>query len=386
MDFALTEDQRLMADAVRELSGRYGLDYWREKDQRHEFVTEYWEAVGTGGWLGITIPEEYGGGGCGALEAALVVEEAARAGGGATVAQFFMFAYLQAATIARHGTTEQKARWLPDLATGDLDCAIALTEPDAGSNSLAITTTAVRDDGTYVLNGQKIWISGLERADRVLVAARTAKSADPDDRSRGMTLLLVDTSSAGIETQRIDKLGTNCMTSSTVFLSDVEVPAEDRIGDEGAGWKVLVDTLNVERIVTTAGAVGAGELALGLATAYARDRIVFGRPIGANQGIAFPLARAKAELQAARVLNHKAAWLFDRGEPSAADGNIAKLIATDAAFAACDAALQTHGGYGYAVEYHVERLWRDARLFKIAPVTQEMVLNYVAQHVLGLPR
>lgn len=386
MDFALTPEQELIRDSVGRLSAAFGLEYWSKKDQEHAFIDEYWDALADAGWLGITIPEDHGGGGLGLVEAAIVIEEAALSGAGATVAQFFMFAYLQAATVARHGTDEQKERFLPGLATGGLLCAIALTEPDAGSNSLEISTKGSRRGDVYVLNGQKVWISGLERADRILVAARTSGVDEVAKRSQGMSLFLVDSNSKGIESQLLPKLGTNAMSSRALFLNDVEVPAVDRIGPEGAGWQVLVDTLNVERIVTTAGALGAGELAIELATAYARERVVFGRPIGANQGIQYPLAHAKAELAAARVLNFKAAWQFDSGEESAAAGNMAKLIATEAAFAACDAAMQTHGGYGYSTEYHVGRLWRDSRLFRIAPVTQEMVLNYIAQHVLGLPR
>lgn len=386
MDFGLTSDQELMLATLRDVCKPYGLEYWREKDRAHEFITEFWDALGAGGWLGISIPEEYGGSGQGAVDVALVVEEAARSGGGATVAQFFMFAVLQGATLARHGTEEQKRRFLPDIATGKLDCAIALTEPDAGSNSFAITTTAKRDGDHYVLNGQKVWISGLERAGRMLVVARTSPAGDGARPSSGLSLFLVDTASAGIERTLIEKLGTNCMSSSAVFLTDVIVPLADRIGEEGTGWKILVDTLNVERIVTTAGAVGAGKLALDLASRYANERVVFGKPIAVNQGVTFPLASARATLECATALNHKAAWLFDQGRSSAAEGNMAKMVATDAAFQACDAAMQTHGGYGYAREYHIERLWRDARLFRIAPVTQEMALNFVAQHVLGMSR
>jgi len=386
MDFELTSDQVLMLRTLREVCEPYGLDYWREKDREHEFVTEFWDELGAGGWLGISIAEEYGGGGLGALDVALVVEEAARAGGGATVAQFFMFAVLEGATLSRHGTREQKQRFLPDIASGKLDCAIAVTEPDAGSNSFAITTTARREGDSYVLNGQKVWISGLERAGRMLVVARTSEVPEGGRPSSGMTLFLVDTRSPGIERSLIEKLGTNCMTSSSVYLTDVIVPAEDRIGDEGAGWRILVDTLNIERIITTSGAVGAGKLALDLAARYANQRVVFGRPISTNQGVQFPLASARATLECAATLNYKAAWLFDQGLSSAAEGNMAKMVATDAAFAACDAAMQVHGGYGYAREYHIERLWRDARLFRIAPVTQEMALSFVAQHVLGMSR
>jgi len=386
MDFQLSADQDFMIRTLRDVCKPYGLEYWREKDRNHEFPTEFWDALGQGGWLGVTISEEYGGGGLGALDLALIIEEAAYAGGGSTVSQFFMFAMLQAATLSRHGTDEQKQRFLPEIAAGRLDCAIALTEPDAGSNSFAITTTAKLNGDHYVLNGQKVWISGLERAGRVLVVARTSAVVEGGRPSDGMSLFLVDTATPGIECTLIEKLGTQCMTSSSVFLTDVKVPVEDLIGAEGAGWKILVDTLNIERIVTTAGSLGAGKLALDIATRYANERVVFGRPIASNQGVQYPLAWPRATLESATILNYKAAWLFDQGLSSAAEGNMAKMIATDAAFAACDAAMQTHGGYGYAREYHIERLWRDARLFKIAPVTQEMALNYVAQHVLGLNR
>ena len=386
MDFQLNQDQHLMLESLRDICRPFGLEYWAKKDRDHEFVTEFWDALGAGGWLGVSIPEEYGGGGAGAVDIALIVEEAARCGGGPTVAQFFMFAMLQAATLTRHGTEEQKRRFLPLIAAGRLDCAIALTEPDAGSNSFAITTSAKQDGENYLLNGQKIWISGLERAGRMLVVARTSSPTEGDRPSAGLSLFLVDAAAKGIERTLIEKTGTNCMTSSTVFFTDVVVPAADRIGAEGAGWKILVDTLNIERIITTAGAVGGGRLALELAARYANERVVFGKSISSNQGVQYPLAAARATLECARVLNHKAAWLFDQGLSSAADGNMAKMVATDAAFQACDAAMQTHGGYGYAREYHIERLWRDARLFRIAPVTQEMALNFIAQHVLGMNR
>ena len=220
----------------------------------------------------------------------------------------------------------------------------------------------------------------------MLVVARTTAADEAPKKTFGLSLFLVDTEARGIARSPIEKVGTHCMGSYTVYLDDVAVAVDDRIGAENQGWGILVDTLNVERIITTAGSIAAGELAIRLAVEYARERVVFDRPIGANQGIQFPLAKDKAELEAARQLNYKAAWLFDQGEPCAAEGNMAKLIATDAAFSACDHAMQTLGGYGYTTDYHIERLWRDVRLFKIAPVSQEMVLSFVAQHVLGLPR
>lgn len=387
MEFALTEPQQLIQQGVRELVRDFDLEYWREKDRRHEFPAELWEALGRGGWLGVAIPETYGGAGQGVLELALVVEEACRAGGGATLSQLFMATpVFGGETVKRHGTEAQRREYLSGIAAGTCDFSMALTEPNAGSNTLAIETRAVRDGDTYVITGQKVFITALDRAHRVLVVARTTPGVEAPRRSFGLSLFLVPTDADGLSYQPIEKVGTHCIESYAVFLDDVRVSVADRVGEEGLGWNYLLDTLNAERIVTAAGCVATADIALTLASRYAGERMVFGRPIGANQGIQFPLAETKILVESARLMNYKAAWRYDRGENPGAEANMAKYLAAEAAFGACDRAMQTLGGYGYAAEYHVERLWRDVRLFRLAPVSQEMILNYVGQRLLGLPR
>jgi acyl-CoA dehydrogenase len=380
-----TGERAAIVEAAAELGRRFGLEYWYEADQAHRFPEEFWHAIAAEGWVGTMLPEEHGGAGLGLEAAALVIEAVAAAGGGSTVGQVFMGAMLPAASILRSGSEAQRERWLPALADGSAFFGIALTEPDAGSDALSTATRAERVDGGYRIVGQKIYITATERATHFQVLARTTPAAEAG-RGGGLSLFVVEAGAEGITSAPMAKLGTHCLSTAMMFLDDVFVPEDAVVGELDNGWKVLVDSLNVERIITTAAAVGAGELALSLAVEYARERVVFGRPIGANQAISFPLAKAKAELAAARVLNLQAAALFDQELPCAAEGNMAKLIGTDACFDACDHAMQTFGGAGYMDEQHVERLWRDARLWKIAPVSQEMVLSFVAHNVMRLPR
>lgn len=387
MEFHFSEEQVLIRSSVSQLASRFGLEYWREKDRQNAFPAELWSELARAGWLGTVIPEQYGGAGLGTLEMALVVEEVAAAGAGSTVAQLFMMTpVFGALTILRHGSEEQRAFYLPRLATGEIDFSMALTEPDAGSDTLATKTFARRRGDDYVIYGQKVWISGVERAGGMLLIARTTPLEDSPKRSFGLSLFLVDPHTPGITYQPLEKVGTHCVSSSMVFLDELVVPSSSIVGEEGQGWKYLVDTLNSERIVTTAGCIATADLALKIAIEYAKNRVVFGQPIGKQQGIQFPLARLKAEIELARLMNYKAAWLFDHNLACATEANMAKLVAAEVAFNACDQAMQTLGGYGFSTEYHIERLWRDVRLFRLAPVSQEMILNYVAQHVLGLPR
>jgi acyl-CoA dehydrogenase len=293
-------------------------------------------------------------------------------------------------TVTRHGTEEQRRELLPGIAAGEIETCFAITEPDAGSNAINITTHARRDGDHYVVSGQKIWISGVERADFMVLVTRTIPAAEARPRTNGFTVLLVDVKEAvaeGTLTYRpIPKLGTNTVASSMVFLDEVRVPATRVLGEPDQGFAVLWDILNPERILAAAGGVGSGELVLDIACAYARERAPFGRPIGANQGIAFPLAKIKAQLELARLMTYKAAWLWDAGKPCGSEANIAKLTAADAAWQAADRAFQTHGGMAYSLEYPVARMFRDARIAKNIPVAEEMVLAHIAQHELGLPR
>ncbi|ALS23074.1 MULTISPECIES: acyl-CoA dehydrogenase family protein [Paenibacillus] len=388
MNFEITDEQKMMRDGVRQIAEDFGLDYWREKDDKHEFVHELWSELGKNGYIGVAVPEKFGGVGLGMMEMTMVIEELAKGGAGSTVAQLFMLTpVFGGVTIDLHGSEAQKEQYLTKMSAGQLNFCMALTEPNAGSNSLEITTTARKEEDHYVINGQKIWISGTDVADKMLIVARTTKRSEVQKKTDGISLFLVDTRDPAITLQPIEKVGTHCVRSDTVFIENLRVHKDNLIGEEGKGWSYLLDTLNAERIVTTAGLIGTGQLALQLAVNYAKERVVFNdTPIGAYQGIQFPLAKIRAELELAQLMNYKAAWLYDQKKPNGTEANMAKLIAAEAAFHACDQAMQVMGGYGYAKEYHIERLWRDVRLFKIAPVSEEMILNYISQHDLGLPR
>lgn len=387
MDFELSADQRQLQAAVRDLVSRYDLAYWAAKDRSHSFPAELWKALGDAGWIGVAVPEAYGGAGLGMLEMALVVEEACRAGGGATVAQLFMLTpVFGGISIEKHGSEDQKRSFLPAIARGELDFCMALTEPDAGSNALATRTTAVEEGDCWRIDGQKIWISAVDEADWMLIVARTTPADRAPRRSFGLSLFLAPAHDPAIRADPIEKVGTNCVKSFTVFIDGLRLPKDALLGERDEGWRQILATLNTERIVTAAGCVAAGDLSLEIATRYASERSVFGRKIGANQAVAFPLARAKVDLEMARLMNYKAAWLYDHGLECGAEANMAKLVAAEAGFRAADRAIQVLGGMGYARESHVERLWRDLRLFGFAPVSEEMILAYVAQSVLGLPR
>jgi len=388
MNFEITQDQLMLKEGVRKIGKDFGLDYWREKDDKHEFVDELWSELGKNGYIGVAISEEYGGAGLGLIEMAMVIEELAKSGAGSTVGQLFMLTpVFGGVTIELHGSETQKREYLPKIASGEMNFCMALTEPNAGSNSLEITTFARKDGDHYIISGQKIWISGVDVADKMLLVARTTKKEDVQRKTEGISLFLVDAKDPAITTQAIEKVGTHCVQSDTVFIENLKVHKDCLIGEEGKGWSYLVDTLNAERIVTTAGLVGTGKLATKLAVDYSKERVVFNNtPIGAYQGLQFPLAELSAEIDVAQLMNYKAAWLYDQSLPNAAEANTAKLIAGKAAFGLCDRAMQIMGGYGYAKEYHIERIWRDVRLFKIAPVSEEMILNFIAQHNLGMPR
>jgi len=387
VDFLLDDRQEMVRHGVRDLARKFDLDYWREQDARHRFPQEFWHALAEGGWLGIVIPPEYGGSGLGVLELTVAIEEVAASGAGAASGFLFILnSVFGAVTIVKHGSEEQKRRYLPGLANGTLEFCMALTEPGAGTNTPRLTTTARRDGGDWIINGQKVFVSGADRAGGMLLIARTAAPEGTGGRTRGLSLFLLDPRSSGIEIRPIDKLGVHVSSTNFAYFDNVRVPASGLVGEEGRGWRMLLDTLNPERIATTATCVGTGELVLRLAVDYARERNVFGAPIGTHQGLAFPMAKYKAQLELARLMNYKAAWAFDRGLPCGAETNMAKYVAAEAAFRAADQAMQVHGGYGYTTEYHVERYWRDVRLFRTAPVSQEMTLNYIAEHVLGLPK
>jgi acyl-CoA dehydrogenase len=388
MDFQLTDEQRMIAESARKLGEHFGLAYWREKDEQKAFPKELWKAIGEAGFCGVALPEEVGGSGRGMLESALVIENLAAAGGGSTLAQLFMITPIfGGVSISKFGTPRMKAEVLPGIVTGEIVCSMALTEPDAGTNTLETKTFAERDGDCWRLSGTKIWITGVEEAAKMLVIARTTRPEPGMPRTHGISMFMIDVQREGLTHQPIPKLGTNTLSSSSVFFDRVRIEPHELIGTLDKGWRELLDVLNTERVVTTAGLVGTSELALRLAVDYAKERRVFGStPIGAYQGLQFPLAQCHAENEAARLLNYKAAANFDAGLPYGSEANAAKLLAAQCASKATEHAMQTMGGMGFAKEMHVERLWRDCRLFRFAPISEEMILNFIAQHDLGLPR
>jgi acyl-CoA dehydrogenase len=391
MDFTLPESALAVRRGIGDICSRYDLDYWQRCESDKRWPEEVWAELGKGGWLGLAVPEKFGGGGQGLLELAVATETIAASGAaGGSAFTYVLTPGFGALTLARHGTPEQQAELLPRLATGEMETCFALTEPDAGSNSLAITTSARRDGGDYVINGQKIWITGVQRATWMLLVTRTIPAAEAKPRTSGLTVFLVNVPEAvaagRLSYRPIPKMGANTTPSNMVFIDDLRVPASRVVGQVDQGAAVLWDILNPERILLAASALGGAEVALRVGVAYAKEREVFGRPIGANQAIAFPLAQVKAKIELARLMIYKAAWSFDERLPCGTEANIAKLTASQAAWEAADAAFQTHGGMAYSLEYPVARLLTDARIGKVAPVTEELLLNFLATQVLGLPR
>ncbi len=386
MDFQLTEGQQAIRVQARALAARFDDAYWRGCDKEHRFPWDFYNAFAEAGWLGIAIPEEYGGSGLGITEASILLEEVAASGAamnGATALHLTIFGLNP---VVRHGTEELKRRVLPEAAAGRLHVAFGVTEPNAGSDTPSISTFARRDGDNFIVRGQKVWTSKAKESSKVLLLARTTTLADSARRTDGMTLMLANLDPEHVTIREIDKLGRHAVDSNEVFYDDLPVDARDIVGEVGRGFYHLLDGLNPERILIAAEALGTGKVALRKATAYAKERVVFGRPIGQNQAIQFPLADSYAKLAAAELMIRKASWLYDNGQPCGAEANMAKYLASEWGFEAADRALQVHGGFGYAREFDVERYWREVRVMKIAPITQEMVLNFLGQHELGLPR
>ena len=385
MDFDYDADQAALLEFGKELAGRFEDSYWQEIDYEYRFPAEFWQALTEHGLLGLSVPEEYGGGGKGLLELAIAVEGVAEGGagmeGGSVIVGGPVFG---ACLLIRHGSPEQKERYLPGIANGDL-WAGAFTEPESGSNISAISTKAERRDDSYVLNGQKVYISLVGNASHIVVMARTSPY-DEAHRTRGISLLLGHLPDPAVTAQPFKKLGNHFMDTNRVYFTDYAVPTENIVGEEGGAWRALYDVLNPERIVFAAAAVGTGSLALRRAVEYASERNVWGQPIGAYQGVQFPLAQARIALSAARLKTYEAAWLYDQGRDCGIAAASAKYSSAHAALAAADAAIQTFGGAGYVSDSGIERHWRNLRLYRLSPVTDEMTLNYIAQHDLGLPR
>jgi len=386
VDFALTDDQEAIRRSVRELAGQFDDDYWAGLDERHEFPWAFYTAFAEAGWLGIAIPEQYGGSGLGVQEAALLVEEIAASGAGMNGCSALHLTIFGLNTLVKHGSEELRRAVLPKAADGSLHVCFGVTEPDAGTDTTRISTLARREGDDYVITGRKVWITKAGQSQLMVLIARTTPREQVAKPTDGLSLFLIEHQGPNVHLKAIRKLGRNAVASYEVAFDGHRVPAATLIGEEGQGFRYLLDGLNPERILLAAEALGMGRAALRHAARYAKERIVFDRPIGQNQGVAFPLADSVARLDAAELMIRNAAWRYDRGLPCGREANVAKYLAADAGFAAADRAMQTLGGMGYATEYHVERYFREARILRLAPVSQEMVLNYVAQHVLDLPR
>jgi acyl-CoA dehydrogenase len=386
MDFELTEAQQEIVQQIRAMGQKFPDEYWRDRDARAEFPHEFYAEVARGGWLGVAIPEQYGGSGLGITEAALVMREVAGSGGAMAAASAIHLSIFGVSPLVFHGSEEQKRRFLPEVVSGKLHVAFAVTEPDAGNDITHIKTAARRDGDDYVINGRKVFTTKAREAQRMLLLTRTTPFEQVQKKTDGMSLFFAELEPAAVEVRELHKLGRAAVDTNMLFIDNLRVSVSDLVGGEGRGFHCLLDGLNPERILVAAEAIGIGRAAVARAVRYAKERVVFGRPIGQNQAIAHPLADVYAKLEAAEMLMLKAAWLFDHRKPCGPEANMAKLRAADAGFEACDRAVQTLGGYGYIREYDVERYFRECRLLKIAPVSQEMVLNSISEHVLGLPR
>ncbi len=382
----LTPDQTVLRGAVRELCESFDQAYWRELDAARAYPDAFIKALTDAGYLAALIPEEYGGAGLGIAEASVILEEVNRAGGNAAACHAQMYIM---GTVLRHGSEEQKRRFLPPIARGELRLqAFAVTEPTAGSDTTKIATTAVRRGDRYVVNGQKVWTSRVQHSDLMLLLARTAPpSDDPQAKTAGLSTFLVDLRDAPTGTIDVRPIRT-MMNHETneVFFHDLEVPAENLVGEEGRGFRYILDGMNAERILIAAECVGDGRFFIERAVKYAGERVVFGRPIGQNQGVQFPIARAHMALDAADLMRRQAAALFDAGRPHGPEANMAKYLASEASWQAANASMDTHGGFGFAEEYDIERKFRETRLYMTAPINNNLILSYVGQHVLGMPR
>ncbi|AKG91367.1 Acyl-CoA dehydrogenase [Geoglobus ahangari] len=390
VDFKLTEEQRMIADAAKDIAKDFPPEYWREKDEKGEFAEEFWKAISKAGFLGIVIPEEYGGAGMGVTELLIAMEELAANGCGMGGVWYLVLTEVFGAlSIVRHGTEEQKEKYLPKIAKGELEFAMALTEPDAGTNTLNIRTRAVKDGDEWVINGNKIFISGADRAKGMLIIARTTPKEEAPKKTYGISLFLADLPNPAVKVNPIPKHGINYSKTCEVSFNNLRLPEDALMPPQDEGWYMILDTLNPERMSFAAAAIGISRLAISKAVEYSKQRKVFSDPIGSYQGLQFPIAEAYATLECAKLMNLKAAWLFDNNASYKEIGeaaNMAKVVAVEAGIKAVYWAMQTFGGYGYTREYDVERWWREINLIRLAPVTQQMALNYIGEHVLGMPK
>ena len=383
MNFELTDEQQSIQAAIQKICQQFDDAYWLARDTDGTFPEDFVKAITEGGWLGIAMPEAYGGAGLGVTETAIMAHAIARSGAGMSGASAVHLNLFGPNPIVVFGTEEQKARLLPPLIKGQDRACFGVTEPDAGLNTTRLATRAVRDGDHYRINGRKLWTTTAQTANKILIIARTQDLADCKKPTDGLTLFFTDLNRDRIEVRLIDKMGRKAIDSNALFIDDLIVPVADRIGEEGDGWKCLLHGLNPERILIAAEAVGLGQAALEKASQYAKERVVFDRTIGKNQGIQHPLAENWMELEAAQLMVFKAATLYDAGKPCGAEANAAKYLAAKAAFTACERAVLTHGGMGYAKEYHVERYLREIMIPVIAPISQELIKSFIAEQVLG---
>jgi len=381
-----TQERLLIADTVRKIASQFPDQYWMEHDEEKRYPKDFFDAFVEAGLLGITIPEEYGGMGLGISEAGIALREIAQSGAAMNGCSTVHFPLFVSGVIVKYASEQLKREVLPKIVSGEIDLCFAVTEADAGTNTTRIKTFAKREGDKFIINGRKLWISKAQVANTMVLLARTKRYEDVAKPTDGMTLILLDLNSPGITITPINKMGRNAVDSNEVFFDDVMVAADRIIGEQGQGFRHILDSLNPERVLLSYEAIGIGRVALQKAVNYANERIVFDRPIGKNQGIQFPLAEAHMRLNAAELMADKAASLCDQGVKCGEEANTAKYLAGEAAFFAADRAMQTLGGMGYAKEYHVERYFREARLFRLAPISEEMILNYISEHVLKLPR
>jgi len=386
MDFSFSPDQLAIREAIAKLCARFDAQYWLERDRHGGFPEDFYRAVAESGWLGIAMPQTYGGAGLGMTEAALMMQAVAESGAGFSGASALHMNIFGLNPVVVFGTDEQKNRWLPALIRGEEKACFAVTEPNAGLNTAKLATSARREGGRYILRGQKIWISTAQVAHKMLILARTAAAQAGGKATAGLSLFYTDLDRRYIEVREIEKMGRSAVDSNMLFIEELPVPARDRIGEDGKGFDCILHGLNPERILIAAEAIGLGRAALARAVAYANQRVVFDRPIGQNQAIQHPLARCWMELEAANLMVFKAAALYDQGEPCGAESNAAKYLAAEACFRSCEQALLTHGGMGYAKEYHIERYLREAMIPRLAPVSPQLILCFIAEKVLGLPK
>ncbi|TPG53818.1 acyl-CoA dehydrogenase [Roseomonas nepalensis] len=386
MNFALSPEQEAIRDGVARVCARFDADYWLRRDRSGEFPLDFHAAIAEAGWLGICMPEEYGGAGLGIAEAALMVQAISESGAGMSGVSAIHMNIFGLNPVVVFGTDEQKRRILPPLIAGREKACFGVTEPNTGLDTTRLKTFARREGNGYVVTGRKVWISTAQVTEKILLLARTTPIEEVSRPTEGLSLFYTDLDRRYVDVREIEKMGRKAVDSNELFIDNLPVPADDLIGEEGQGFRTILHGMNPERVLIAAAAIGLGHAALRRAADYAKERVVFDRPIGQNQGVQHPLAKCWMELEAARLMVMQAAWRYDQGLPCGAESNAAKYLAGEAGFRACENAVLSHGGFGYAKEYHVERYMREAMLMRIAPVSTQLIMCFIAEKVLGLPR